>query len=114
MHFFFNFQIFHFFFPNIEMLSVPNILPSVKFPTFGNISFFPGEKRKTGKSCSMRTALKIRSGSTKNKQGRDKVETAISSMEYAKNRLPAMKGRAGIRWDSVADKVWKGILYTSK
>ena len=47
------------------MLSVPNILPSVKFPNVGNVSYFScfsyfswGERRKMWeKKCSIRTAL---------------------------------------------------------
>ena len=44
-HFFFraiflNFRIFHYSAPTIGMRSVPNILPSVKFPNFGNVSCF--------------------------------------------------------------------------
>ena len=38
--FFFNFHIFQFVSPNIETLSVPNILPSVKLSIFGNVSCF--------------------------------------------------------------------------
>ena len=38
---FFVFPYFPLFFPNIGMRSLPNILPSVKFPNFGNASFFP-------------------------------------------------------------------------
>ena len=36
----FRISIFSFFFPKIKMRSVPNILPSVKFPNYGNISCF--------------------------------------------------------------------------
>ena len=59
------FHIFQFFFPNIGMRSLPNILPSVKFRNFGNFSCFScfscfSWKKKGkiwGKSCSIRTAL---------------------------------------------------------
>ena len=42
--FFFFFPHFPFFAPNIGMLSVPGIFPSVKFPMLGNISCFYWEK----------------------------------------------------------------------
>ena len=54
-----------------------------------------------------------------NNQRREKVDRAIESKEDAKKRLPAIadravwekvtKGRAGVRWDSVVEKVWKDI-----
>ena len=49
----------------------------------------------------------------------EKVEMAIQERNNPKKRLPAKadtavwekvtKGRAGIRWDSVLEKVWKDI-----
>ena len=73
-HFFFraiflNFRIFHYSAPTIGMRSVPNILPSVKFPNFGNVSCFScffcfswekKEEKLGKKSCSIRTALTTR------------------------------------------------------
>ena len=58
-------SIFSIFFPNIGMRSHPNILPSIKFPNFGNVSCYSifsclswKRKRKfRKKSCSIRTAL---------------------------------------------------------
>ena len=55
--------------PNIGKRSVPNILPSVKFPNFGNVSCFScffcfswekKEEKLGKKSCSIRTALTTR------------------------------------------------------
>ena len=40
---FLHFHISLFFSPNIVMRSLPNILPSVKFPNFGNLSRFFGK-----------------------------------------------------------------------
>ena len=41
------------------MRSLPNILPSVKFTNFGKFPVFLGKnRRKFGKSCSLRTALR--------------------------------------------------------
>ena len=64
----FAFPYFPFFFPNIGMRSLPNILPSVEFPCFGNASCFScfscfawKKRRKIGKSWSIRTALTPRS-----------------------------------------------------
>ena len=63
---FFVFPYFPFFFPFIGTRSLPNILPSVKFPNFEMFAVFPafpvflGEKKRKNwkkKSCSIRTAL---------------------------------------------------------
>ena len=55
----------------------------------------------------------------KTNKRREKVEMAIQGKEHAKKRLPAKadsavwekvtKGRAGIRWDSVFENIWKDI-----
>ena len=55
----------------------------------------------------------------KTNKRREKVEMAIQSKEHAKKRLPAKadravwekvtKRRAGRRWDSVVEKVWKDL-----
>ena len=53
------FHIFQLVFPNIGM-RIPNVLPSVKFLNFGNVScfFLLGKKEENlEKSCSIRTAL---------------------------------------------------------
>ena len=58
-HLFFISRFFSLVFPNIGILiSVPDMLPSDKFPKF--VPVFPGKKEENlGKSCSIRTALTI-------------------------------------------------------